>query len=157
MNGGFLVSVFFSFPVMFFGARNNFISITKVVILQLRGDPNQYQQVSNNTLEEISSFLPENPKEKKRQQAQIYFLIYTFTLYLIAVGVAIAVTDIEDVFNIVGAIASNSIAFIFPPIFYIFQVDRKSKDRTITYYVSWVIMCFFIPLGIFAIVSNLLV
>jgi amino acid permease len=27
MNIGFLTSVFFSFPVMFFGARNNFISI----------------------------------------------------------------------------------------------------------------------------------
>lgn len=36
MNGGFLVSVFFSFPVMFFGARNNFINITKMVVLGLR-------------------------------------------------------------------------------------------------------------------------
>ena len=36
MNGGFLISVFFSFPVMFFGARNNFINITKMVVLGLR-------------------------------------------------------------------------------------------------------------------------
>lgn len=91
MNGGFLISVFFSFPVMFFGARNNFISITKMIILEIRKEKTQYQQVSNNTLEEISSFLPNNPKEKKRQQAQIYFLIYTFTLYVIAVAIAIAV------------------------------------------------------------------
>lgn len=36
MNGGFLVSVFFSFPVMFFGARNNFIAIMKLIILKLK-------------------------------------------------------------------------------------------------------------------------
>jgi hypothetical protein len=32
MNLGFLLSVFFSFPVMFFGARNNFIAIMKTVL-----------------------------------------------------------------------------------------------------------------------------
>jgi amino acid permease len=32
MNGGFLISVFFSFPVMFFGARNNFIALGKMVL-----------------------------------------------------------------------------------------------------------------------------
>lgn len=36
LNGGFLISVFFSFPVMFFGARNNFIAISKTVILMIR-------------------------------------------------------------------------------------------------------------------------
>ena len=36
LNGGFLISVFFSFPVMFFGARNNFIAITKNVIMVIR-------------------------------------------------------------------------------------------------------------------------
>ncbi len=30
MNGGFLISIFFSFPVMFFGARNNFIAIIQI-------------------------------------------------------------------------------------------------------------------------------
>ena len=34
LNGGFLISVFFSFPVMFFGARNNFIAIVKIIILK---------------------------------------------------------------------------------------------------------------------------
>lgn len=36
MNIGFLISVFFSFPVMYFGARNNFIAITNNVILLVR-------------------------------------------------------------------------------------------------------------------------
>ena len=34
MNAGFLVSVFFSFPVMFFGARNNFIALMKMIALR---------------------------------------------------------------------------------------------------------------------------
>lgn len=50
MNGGFLVSVFFSFPVMFFGARNNFINITKMVILSIRGEKEQYTQVNQDTI-----------------------------------------------------------------------------------------------------------
>ena len=36
MNIGFLCSVFFSFPIMFFGARNNFIAIAKNVIMMIR-------------------------------------------------------------------------------------------------------------------------
>lgn len=94
MNGGFLISVFFSFPVMFFGARNNFINITKMVVLSLRKEQTEYQQVNTNTLEEISSFLPENKNEIKKKQAQIYFYIYTFTLFAIAIGVAVSVDDI---------------------------------------------------------------
>jgi hypothetical protein len=34
MNAGFLISVFFSFPVMFFGARNNFIALMKLIALR---------------------------------------------------------------------------------------------------------------------------
>ena len=48
-------------------------------------------------------------------------------LYIAAVAIAIAVDDIEDVFNLVGAVASNAIAFIFPSMFYVFLVNRKGK------------------------------
>jgi hypothetical protein len=34
-NAGFLVSVTFSFPIMFFGARNNFIAIANTIKLVL--------------------------------------------------------------------------------------------------------------------------
>lgn len=34
MNLGFLISVLFSFPVMFFGARNNFIAIAKLIFIK---------------------------------------------------------------------------------------------------------------------------
>ena len=37
MNGGFLISVFFSFPVMFFGARNNFIALIQMFMTRNKG------------------------------------------------------------------------------------------------------------------------
>jgi hypothetical protein len=33
LNLSFLISVFFSFPFMFFGARNNFIALVKMAIM----------------------------------------------------------------------------------------------------------------------------
>lgn len=36
MYVGFLISVFFSFPVMFFGGRNNFIAIINNILLLVR-------------------------------------------------------------------------------------------------------------------------
>ncbi len=37
MNGGFLLSIFFSFPVMFFGARNNFIALIQQFMTRNKG------------------------------------------------------------------------------------------------------------------------
>lgn len=157
MNGGFLVSVFFSFPVMFFGARNNFIAISKNVIMMIRKNEGEYKAVSNDTVEEISSYIQTTDRAQRKKKANIYFLIYTFVLYGIAVGIAIAVDDIEDVFNIVGAIASNAIAFIFPSLFYFMMVRRKNKPKRWHYYAALACFCFFVPFGIFAVVSKFLV
>lgn len=83
-------------------------------------------------------------------------MVYTFILYFVAIGTAILVDDIEDVFNLVGAIASNAIAFIFPSMFYVFLVKKKEKEVRIQYYFAMAIFIFFIPFGIFAVVSKFL-
>jgi hypothetical protein len=36
MNVGFLISITFSFPIMFFGGRNNFIAIINAIILGIK-------------------------------------------------------------------------------------------------------------------------
>lgn len=71
-------------------------------------------------------------------------------------AIAIAVDDIEDVFNIVGAIASNAISFIFPAMFYMLLVRKKNKPRKLQYYISVALFIFFIPFGIFSVVSKFL-
>jgi len=45
MNIGFLSSVFFSFPIMFFGARNNFIAIAKQLIFVIKKKNYDYEVV----------------------------------------------------------------------------------------------------------------
>ena len=77
-------------------------------------------------------------------------------MYAIAIGVAILVDDIEDVFNIIGAIASNMISFILPSLFYWVMIKRKDKPKKIQYYGALVIFWLFIPIGIFAVVSNII-
>lgn len=65
--------------------------------------------------------------------------------------------DIEDVFNVVGAIASNAIAFIFPSMFYMFLILKKKKPKKLHYYISVGLFFFFIPFGIFSVISKYLI
>lgn len=65
--------------------------------------------------------------------------------------------DIEDVFNVVGAIASNAIAFIFPSMFYMFLILKKKKPKKLHYYISVALFFFFIPFGIFSVISKFLI
>lgn len=76
---------------------------------------------------------------------------------MISVLIAILVDDIEDVFSLVGAVASNAIGFVFPAVFYICLINRKDKAKNFRYYISYGIILLYIPMAYFAIVSNFLV
>lgn len=54
MNAGFLLSVFFSFPVMFFGARNNFIALIQMFMNRKKG--NRVEKFKD-SIAEISSYI----------------------------------------------------------------------------------------------------
>lgn len=84
----------------------------------------------------------------------MYFYLYTLFLFMIIVGVAISVQDIKAVFNLVGAIASNSIGYIFPCMFYYLLVKYKNKTKTYNFYIARTLFFFFIPFGIFSVVAN---
>lgn len=157
MNIGFLSSVFFSFPIMFFGARNNFIAIAKHLIFVLKRKNYDYEVVDVDGVEEISSYIVNENKEKRKKIAKIHFYVYTILLFLIIVGIAVAVDNIEDVFSVVGSIASNAISFIFPSMFYFFLVKKKNKTRKVHFYIAGVIFIFFIPFGIFSMVTKIVV
>lgn len=58
MNIGFLVSVLLSFPVMFFGARNNFIALMKIIFI--KNDPKKSEgawRENGDNIEQISSYI----------------------------------------------------------------------------------------------------
>jgi len=56
MNFGFLISVFFSFSVMFFGARNNFIAIIKLAFAPPVKSISKWRQ-NEDDIEQISSYI----------------------------------------------------------------------------------------------------
>ena len=108
---------------MFFAARNNFISLLKLILKKIH--------INHEKL----------------------FPVYTILLYLLLLIIAIAIGDLGPIFNIVGAIASNSIGFIIPPIFYICLILYKHKKAKIHFILACLMIVFAIPIGIFAIVS----
>ena len=68
--------------------------------------------------------------------------------------VAITVGELGVTFNIVGAVASNSIGFILPALFYIMLIHKKKKPKSINFYASVAMFCIAIPFGVLAIVSE---
>jgi Mn2+/Fe2+ NRAMP family transporter len=79
--------------------------------------------------------------------------MYTLALYGVCVIITILVTSLAAIFNFVGAIASSSISFIVPYMFYFFLIKPKNKPKNIHYFLSLAGIIIFVPLGILSIVS----
>lgn len=56
MNGGFLVSLFFAFSVIFFSCRNNFILIIKLLIEKKDSSGKRWRE-EHNSIEQISDYV----------------------------------------------------------------------------------------------------
>lgn len=76
----------------------------------------------------------------------------TLVLYAIIMVVAITVGELGKTFNIVGAIASNSIGFILPTLFYFMLIYKKKKPRNSNFYASIAMFSLAIPFGVLAVV-----
>ena len=74
-------------------------------------------------------------------------------LYLITIGAAMGLDDIEVVFNAVGAICSTSIALLLPCFFYIRLVNLKGQPKNIKYYLAIAIICIMGPYALFSIIA----
>lgn len=69
---------------------------------------------------------------------------------------AIFVDNIQDALNVVGAISSNLISFIYPGLFYIMLIRIKKKPKKIHYFIAIAVVVVFVPFGIFAVVTQFL-
>lgn len=83
----------------------------------------------------------------------MHFIGYTLLIYLIMVGVALGVNDIEIVFNAIGGLCTSSIGFLMPCYFYFRLVMQKKKPRTVKWYVAIVIFVVMAPYSVFSVVS----
>lgn len=138
LNISFLISVSFSFPVIFFGARNNFIAITNNVVAYINKKRVNYRQLD---------------KTSRKAQSKILFVVFTILVFAVIISIAASLNEVEDVFNICGAIAANGTCFIFPCMFYVMLIRKRNKPKKLKYWMALAGFIFFIPFGVFAVVS----
>lgn len=76
----------------------------------------------------------------------------TSLLYTVIVLMAVLAGDIEFIFNIVGAICSTTICFLFPYYFYSTITEKLDRPRTCLYYYTKIAFFVLAPFAIFSIV-----
>jgi amino acid permease len=150
MNGGFLASLFFAFPIIFFSCRNNFISIIKV--LSERNTKERWRE-ERRSIEQISDYVQEDDIEEKRRKVRLLYTLSTVINLVVIVLIAMFVENIESVFNLVGAISCSAQGILFPLYFYLRLTQMKGKKKKGVYYVSMVVLAVMVPFSIFAVIA----
>lgn len=151
LNISFLSSIFFAFPIMFFSCRNNFIAIYKLVTRQEEKKPKNVRD--GNESDDISDYVVDEMWKERRKKARIRFFVSTAIIYVVIVGVAMGVNDIEVVFNVVGAICSSSVCILLPTFFYIRLVSLKHKKKQWKYYLSYGLLVLMTPYCLFSVAA----
>jgi len=90
---------------------------------------------------------------EKKKRANLHFILYTFGIYLVIVGVALGVDDIEAVFNVMGAICASSISILLPCFYYIMLMRKQGQQKTVKYYVAIAVLAVMTPYSIFSVVA----
>jgi amino acid permease len=152
INCGFLLSVFFAFPIMFFGCRNNFIALLQLLLAKDEV-VKKWRQNSDN-VELISSYIQSEDNVERKKKANRLFYIYTFSIFAVIVVTGVLLNDIEAVFNIIGAVCSTSISVLLPCFFYFILVIKKKKPRNIKFYVSIAVFIIMAPFALFSVVAK---
>lgn len=152
LNITFLISIFFAFPIMFFGARNNFIALIKLAV-QNEVPKKGKEWRHTDSIAEISTYLRDNEQDQRRRKARMHFIGYTFAIYAVMIGIGLGVDDIEVVFNLLGGITISAIAPILPCVFYISLVIQKRQQRGAKFYFAIIVFCIMTPYSIFSVVS----
>lgn len=75
---------------MFFGCRNNFIALAKLMLLR-NEELKQQNWRRGDEVEEISSYIKTEAKADRKKKAKIHFVMYTIGIYAVIIGVSIGV------------------------------------------------------------------
>ena len=154
LNTTFLLSIFFAFPIMFFGCRNNFIALIKLVMLKKQPKREEGWRAANaDTVEEISTYIRDQQHADRKRKAKLHFIGYTLVIYLVMVGVSLLVDDIEIVFNAIGGLCTSSIGFLMPCYFYVRLTMQKRRPKTVKWWAAVVIFVVMAPYSVFSVIS----
>ena len=154
LNLSIIISVFCSFPLVYFVARNNLISTIKIIIKICNENclrPNEFDDENRN--EGNIQFLDEN--NGVQEEDRLFFLLSRIPQYLFVLFCGAFFNDLALVLNILGAIASNAICLLLPSSFYFLLIRKYVKPKKTTYYLAWAMFLFFSAFGIFAVYANI--
>ena len=142
----FLLSSTLSFPLMFFGARNNIWSVILSISKRIKkeGKIREMKRETDLSEEEIVKSLPKTTIVVSWKVHGAYVLI----LYALFVAAAVFANGIGSILGIVGAIAANAISYIFPALFYIKLTQRKTQKW---WKIAWFMLVFGIICGIISV------
>jgi amino acid permease len=153
INIFFLMSIFFAFPIMFFGCRNNFIALIKLVVLP-KQEIDRLKGAGGDDVDEISSYINTALRiEDRKKKARLHFIGYTIGIYAVIVLASVLLESIESVFNLVGAVCSTSVSIFLPCFFYVKLTDMRKQPRGLKYYFSIVLFAVMAPYALFSIVA----
>jgi hypothetical protein len=136
----FLLGGLFSIPLLFFGAKENYLNIIFLILKKLFS-----KKINDEKGEELIDINnKENMKNKEKNKTEINenkYLIFFFTLifYIIALIITLYAEKLINMLNAMGAIASNPLICIFPPISYILLNKNKFQIKLI---IPWLMVCF---------------
>ena len=103
MNVGYLLSIMFSFAILFFGCRNNFVAIMNIVTTNGPYRPRYHQEGDDDANMIEVEGEQEDRAALKRKKNRLFYL-YTMIIYVIIIVLAYLLDDIEVILNFLGAI-----------------------------------------------------
>jgi len=135
LNVAFLISSTFTFPLMFFGAKNN---IYGAIIKFRKGADKGTKKISsdeeadklaenNEPTSSQPSAKPDQSDEEKYGFSQMGYVIYVTCVYIVVIFLAVFVPSINTVFEFVGSTAANGLNLLLPSIFYLKLCSKKGK------------------------------
>mmetsp|Transcript_35361 Transcript_35361/g.31832 ORF Transcript_35361/g.31832 Transcript_35361/m.31832 type:complete len:503 (-) Transcript_35361:242-1750(-) len=158
INITFLISSTSTFPLMFFGARNNVYG----AIILLRKKFGCKRKITKKKSIQQNKENDQNQKSEEEDDpediTEVYgfspfgYIVYVIMLYLVTVLMAIYVPGINEVFDFVGSTAANGLNFLLPSAFYLKLAPKKGR----LLFVGRLIMIVGIVMGVVGLVSSTL-
>jgi amino acid permease len=136
----FSMSSTFTFPLMFFGARENIYSFILEAVQKYR---------KTHPTESLSDSLMTEPKEILSKPV---YVGYCLGLYALTIFFAIVTPSITVVFDFVGSIAANSINYLLPAIFY----WKLTKNVGIWKKISGGLVIYGVVIGFVCLISSII-
>lgn len=121
LNIAFLFSATLTFPLMFFGAKNNIYE----TILRIRKQ--HFMEEKKLHPSEEGRPLIDKKDDHPEEFSQSGYVIYVLILYAFVVTIAIFLPGINVVFDFVGSTAANGLNFLLPSIFYLKLAPKRGK------------------------------